>query len=57
MKKAFYFKPQETEKIELLSQGTDDYQNLRSKTFVIADYNHVKFQLLLVTYRKDGRKI
>ena len=46
------FKSQETEKIELFSQGTDDSPNLIFETLVIADYEYVKisnFTMLNIT--------
>ena len=39
---AFNFKSQGTEKLELFSQGTYNFQTLRSETLVIADYEETK---------------
>ena len=39
---ALDFKSQRTEKFELFCQGTNDFQNLRNETLVIADYEYAK---------------
>ena len=44
---ALNFKSQETEKIELSSQGTYNFQILENKTLNIADYKNAKFSSLL----------
>ena len=41
-KVALNFKSRGTEKFELFSQGTYNFQNLRNETLVIADYEYAK---------------
>ena len=42
IKIALNFKPRGTEKIELSSQGTCNFQILGNETLIIADYKHAK---------------
>ena len=49
---AFSFKSQETEKIELFSQGTDESINLRYESLITIDYKYkYKFQFCSLEYK------